>query len=88
MSDETGPDEKVICVPLNDPTWGRLADIHDVASGLRDEIEHFFQVYKDLDKAGSVVTRGFGNRAEAVQAITEARARAAEALERAAATDD
>ena len=30
-----------------------------------NEIEHFFQVYKDLDHKGSVVTRGFGNRAEA-----------------------
>ena len=65
MSDEKGPDEKIICVPLKDPTWGRLADIHDIPSGLRDEIEHFFQVYKDLDHKGSVVTRGFGNRAEA-----------------------
>src|SRR6516162_8741344 len=45
MSDEKGPDEKIICVPQNDdPTWGRLADIHDIPPGLRDEIEHFFQV--------------------------------------------
>ena len=77
MSDEKGPDEKVICVPLNDPTWGRLSDIHDIPPELRDEIEHFFQVYKDLDKKGSVVTRGFGNRAEAEEAILEARDAAA-----------
>jgi inorganic pyrophosphatase len=76
MSDEKGPDEKVICVPLNDPTWGVLSDIHDVPPGLRDEIEHFFQVYKDLDHAGKVVTRGFGNRAEAEAAIASARRRA------------
>ncbi len=76
MSDEKGPDEKVICVPLNDPTWGQLSDIHDVPSLLRDEIEHFFQVYKDLEHEGKVTTRGFGNRAEAEQAISEARARA------------
>jgi len=75
MTDEKGPDEKVICVPLNDPTWGPLSDIHDVPSGLRDEIEHFFQVYKDLDHAGRVKTRGFGNRAEAEQAIADARTR-------------
>jgi len=76
MSDEKGPDEKVICVPENDPSWGRLSDIHDVPSGLRDEIEHFFQVYKDLDHAGKVATRGFGNRAEAEDTIAGARARA------------
>ena len=72
MSDEKGPDEKVICVPLRDPTWGRLSDIHDIPPELRDEIEHFFQVYKDLDHKGSVVTRGFGNRAEAEEVIAPA----------------
>jgi inorganic pyrophosphatase len=75
MSDEKGPDEKVICVPLKDPTWGPLSDIHDVPPGLRDEIEHFFQVYKDLEQAGRVVTRGFGNRADAEQVLADARAR-------------
>ena len=79
MSDEKGPDEKIICVPLNDPTWGRLSDIHDIPSGLRDEIEHFFQVYKDLDHKGSVVTRGFGNRAEAEEAIARGASAAAAA---------
>ena len=75
MSDEKGPDEKVICVPLNDPTWGRLADLHDIPPGLRDEIEHFFQVYKDLDHKGSVVTHGFGNRSEAEEMVAAARKR-------------
>jgi inorganic pyrophosphatase len=78
MTDEKGADEKVICVPINDPSWGQLSDIHDVPPGLRDEIEHFFQVYKDLDHEGKVSTRGFGNRWEAEQTIAEARARAAQ----------
>jgi inorganic pyrophosphatase len=76
MSDEKGPDDKIICVPRNDPSWSSLSDIHDVPSGLRDEIEHFFQVYKDLDHAGKVATRGFGNRSDAELVIDEARARA------------
>ena len=67
MTDEAGPDEKIICVPLKDP---RIFDIHDIAPELRDEIEHFFQVYKDLEE-GNTETSGFGNRAEA-QAIIEA----------------
>ena len=75
MTDEKGPDEKVICVPLNDPTWSALSDIHDVTAELRDEIEHFFQVYKDLDHEGKVKTRGFGNRDEAEKAIADARKR-------------
>jgi inorganic pyrophosphatase len=77
MSDEKGPDEKIICVPLKDPTWAGLSDVHDIPPGLRDEIEHFFQVYKDLDHRGSVVTNGFGNRAEAEQVIARARETAA-----------
>ena len=48
----------------------------DSVPQLRNEIEHFFQVYKDLDHKGSVVTRGFGNRAEAEEAILSARAAA------------
>jgi len=75
MTDEKGPDEKVICVPDNDPSWGRLSDIHDVPVGLRNEIEHFFQVYKDLEHEGKVITRGFGNRSEAEETIADARAR-------------
>src|SRR3954469_23113630 len=75
MEDEKGPDEKVICVPLKDPAWMRVADIHDIPAELRNEIEHFFQVYKDLEEK-KTETRGFGNRAEAETIIAEARARA------------
>ena len=64
MTDEKGPDEKVICVPLKDPAWMRVADIHDIQPEFRDEIEHFFQVYKYLEE-GKTETRGFGNRADA-----------------------
>jgi inorganic pyrophosphatase len=81
MSDEKGPDEKIICVPPNDPTWETVTDVHDIASTLRNEIEHFFQVYKDLDQEGKVKTRGFGNRAEAESVIVEAFARALETAE-------
>ena len=75
MADEKGLDEKVICVPTGDPAWQRVSDIHDVAAELRNEIEHFFQVYKDLEEA-KVETRGYGNRADAEQVILQARRRA------------
>ena len=64
MADEKGPDEKIICVPLKDPAWMRVSDVHDIPAELRNEVEHFFQVYKDLEEA-KVETRGYGNRAEA-----------------------
>jgi inorganic pyrophosphatase len=74
MEDEKGPDDKVICVPLSEPAWMRAVDIHDIPAELRNEIEHFFQVYKDLEGA-AVTTRGFGNRAVAEGVIEAARAR-------------
>jgi inorganic pyrophosphatase len=76
MTDEKGPDEKVLCVPIKDPAWSRVTDIHDVPPELRNEIEHFFQVYKDLERH-KTETRGFGNRSEAEDRIAEARARLA-----------
>jgi len=74
MTDEKGPDEKVILVPLKDPAWMRVHDIHDIPPEYRDEIEHFFQVYKDLEEK-KTETRGSGNRAEAEGVIEEARRR-------------
>jgi inorganic pyrophosphatase len=53
----------------------RVSDIHDIPPEFRDEIEHFFQVYKDLEE-GKTETRGFGNRADAELIIEQARARA------------
>ncbi len=33
MTDEKGPDEKLLCVPLGDPSFERVRDIHDVDGG-------------------------------------------------------
>lgn len=74
MTDEKGPDEKVICTSLNDPAWSRVHDIHDLQPEYRDEIEHFFQVYKTLERK-KTATRGFGNRSEALVIIESARRR-------------
>ena len=74
MEDEKGPDDKVICVPRLEPATMRISDIHDVPAELRNEIEHFFQVYKDLEEK-KTETYGFGNRADAETLIEQARAR-------------
>jgi inorganic pyrophosphatase len=71
MVDEKGPDEKVICVPLRDPAWSRVSDVHDIPPELRNEIEHFFAVYKDLEEK-KVETGGFGNRSEAEEIVAQA----------------
>jgi inorganic pyrophosphatase len=75
MTDEKGPDEKILCVPLADPSFERVRDIHDVNAELRDEIEHFFQRYKDLEPSKRTETRGWGNRSEAASILDAARRR-------------
>lgn len=70
MADEKGPDEKVICVPVSDPIWNRLNDLSDMNPHLLKEIEHFFQVYKDLENK-KVDVEGWGDVQEA-RAIIEA----------------
>ena len=54
MTDEAGPDDKVLCVAANDPRQNHLQDISDVNEFWRLEIEHFFSVYKDLEPGKSV----------------------------------
>ena len=76
MTDEKGSDEKIICTSSHDPAWLHVHDIDDLQPEYRDEIEHFFQVYKDLEEV-KVETRGYGNRADAERIVGEARARAA-----------
>ncbi len=68
MTDEKGPDEKIICVPVSDPIWSGLNDLSDVNSHLIKEIEHFFQVYKDLEEK-KVDVGGWGNAEEAFQIL-------------------
>ncbi len=75
MSDEKGPDEKVILVPLKDPQWSAVQELDDVPSNLLNEIAHFFAVYKDLEP-GKTEVRGYGDRQEALAIIHEARERA------------
>jgi inorganic pyrophosphatase len=65
MADEKGPDEKIICVPVSDPIWNDKKDIFDLNPHRLKEIEHFFQVYKDLEKK-KVDVGDWGDAAEAI----------------------
>jgi inorganic pyrophosphatase len=76
MVDEKGPDEKILSVPLRDPSWSHITDLDDLLPTLRAEVEHFFAVYKSLEDK-KVSTEGFGDRAEALRVIDDARRRAA-----------
>ena len=74
MEDDKGIDDKVLCVPLQDPTWNILEELDDLSDQLRDEIAHFFSVYKDLEQK-KVRVDGWYSREEAVDEIRQARAR-------------
>ncbi|WP_420833052.1 inorganic diphosphatase [Shimazuella soli] len=50
MSDDKGQDEKLLAVPTEDPRFANVKSLDDVAPHILDEISHFFQVYKDLEK--------------------------------------
>lgn len=75
MEDEKGIDDTVVCVPLNDPGWNRYDEIDDLPYQLRDEIAHFFDVYKDLDPRRSSTVKGFSNRTRALEEIEASRRR-------------
>ena len=54
MTDEHGPDDKVLCVPSANTRQTHLRDINDVPEFDKLEIQHFFEVYKDLEPGKSV----------------------------------
>ena len=74
MTDEAGGDDKLLCV-IDDPRWAHLQDIEEVSQFQRDEIEHFFVHYKDLEPNKEVTGSGWGNKAEAEKIHAEAIAR-------------
>jgi inorganic pyrophosphatase len=49
MRDEKGPDNKILGVPIHDPRWRHIEDIHGVPPHLLNEIENFFLTYKRLE---------------------------------------
>lgn len=50
MKDEHGTDFKVLAVSSRDPRFEEARTLESVSSHLLREIEHFFRVYKDLER--------------------------------------
>jgi inorganic pyrophosphatase len=74
MSDEKGPDEEVLCVPVADPLWNYIHQLSDVPQHLLREIEHFFTVYKDLEEK-NVGVEGWEDADAALKIIEESQQR-------------
>ncbi|MEO1151624.1 MAG: inorganic diphosphatase [Pseudomonadota bacterium] len=78
MEDNSGLDEKVIAVPSPALTkrYDRWDDYLDIPEITRQQIEHFFEHYKDLEPGKWVKLGGWQDKATAQEKITEAIARA------------
>jgi len=81
MWDEKGPDEKILCVPICDPLWNHIKNISDVPPHLLKEIEHFFKVYKELEKKKTGV-EGWEDCESAVKIIKESQKRFLEGIKK------
>lgn len=54
MTDEAGPDDKVLCVPVADQRAAWRRDKADVSEFHLEEVKHFFEVYKFIEPGKSV----------------------------------
>jgi inorganic pyrophosphatase len=72
MTDDKGPDAKILCVPAGDPRWEDVRDVEDVPEALRAEIQHFFEVYKTLEPDKHSDVRGYEGAVEAWAEIERA----------------
>ena len=78
MKDEAGGDDKVLCVPAGDPRKITIQDIGDVPEFDRLEIQHFFEIYKDLEPGKSVEGATWVDRVAAEEEIEASRRRLVE----------
>jgi inorganic pyrophosphatase len=74
MEDEKGVDEKILAVPVDAlyPFYSKVVSYKDFPGILAEQIAHFFQHYKDLEKGKWVRGLKWAGPDEAREAITEA----------------
>jgi inorganic pyrophosphatase len=57
--DRKNVDSKILAAPATNPSFDQIRSIIDVPPHVREEIEHFFTIYKELEEK-EVRTRGGG----------------------------
>jgi inorganic pyrophosphatase len=75
MTDDAGPDAKILCVPAGDARWAHVEDLGGLPDHLTDEIGHFFDVYKALEPGKYADVRGWEGAAAAIAEIEACRER-------------
>ncbi|HKD56529.1 MAG TPA: inorganic diphosphatase [Hyphomicrobiaceae bacterium] len=80
MVDDAGRDEKILAVPTPKLTkrYEHVANYTDLPRITLEQVQHFFEHYKDLEPGKWVKTGGWGDAEEARQLLREAIARAAQ----------
>ena len=73
MQDEAGTDEKILAVPMPKLTrrYERVHSYTDLPEITLQQVEHFFEHYKDLEKTKWVKITGWGDAAKAKSIILE-----------------
>ena len=79
MEDDAGQDEKVLAVPSTHVSrrYDKVTDVDDLPSITRDQVQHFFEHYKDLEPNKWVRIDHWGGAEEARTMIADAITRAA-----------
>lgn len=74
MEDESGLDEKIIAVPTDKihPFSKEINSLDDLPKALLEQISHFFERYKDLEKGKWVKVNGFEGSEKAKELIVSA----------------
>ncbi|MEM9099331.1 MAG: inorganic diphosphatase [Pseudomonadota bacterium] len=74
MEDEKGKDEKIVAVPSNKITrrHEKIEDFSDLPDITRQQINHFFEHYKDLEPGKWVKVEAWGDHNRAREMIQEA----------------
>lgn len=70
MIDGGSLDEKIIAIPVQDPTYKAYTDISQLPQHLFDEMMHFFEVYKTLEHKQTAV-KEICHKEEAMEIITK-----------------
>ncbi len=71
MIDSGRRDEKIIAIPMSDPTYNSYTDISQLPAHIFEEMRHFFSVYKNLEGKTTAVDE-VSNRESAVATIQSA----------------
>ncbi len=74
MLDGDDVDRKILAVPNHDPRYDSVQSLLDLDHHVQREIEHFFEIYKDLE-GHHAQTRGWRDKQEAHVIIAKSRRR-------------